>query len=251
MVLGDTMKVLDHGYIQCVECWGSDERIIEAARAPTGKGFLGWEAGECPTCKGSRMVWDGVAHSRNYITCTDCGGRGTIPGDFALLHRLWVKKRTTPFEMVGATFEVQAPIMVLREWRRHRTQSCSAWYTPLPDVNEGARVLTAEQEYEYRRALLLTMMDYTVENVRKERQLPYESTLKASVPKELDSLHPEVGHYSRMLTSDNLYNWLRFLTLHMAEDARWEIRQYANALCGMLKERFSKTLSLFMEGKSG
>ena len=35
--------VLDHGYIEIIETWGSDERIIEAARMSTNKGFQGWD----------------------------------------------------------------------------------------------------------------------------------------------------------------------------------------------------------------
>ena len=33
------MKVLDHGSVELIETWGSDERIIEAARMSTGKGL--------------------------------------------------------------------------------------------------------------------------------------------------------------------------------------------------------------------
>lgn len=35
-------KILDHGYLTLIESWGSDERIVEAARMSTNKGFLGW-----------------------------------------------------------------------------------------------------------------------------------------------------------------------------------------------------------------
>ena len=37
----EDISVLDHGYVRFVESWGSDERIIEAARMSTGKGVLG------------------------------------------------------------------------------------------------------------------------------------------------------------------------------------------------------------------
>jgi hypothetical protein len=36
------MTILDHGSLELIESWGSDERIIESARMSTGKGFLGW-----------------------------------------------------------------------------------------------------------------------------------------------------------------------------------------------------------------
>ena len=38
-----SIPVLDHGYVDLVETWGSDESIVEAARMSTGKGFQGWE----------------------------------------------------------------------------------------------------------------------------------------------------------------------------------------------------------------
>src|SRR6185503_21212421 len=101
------IKVLDHGYVKLIETWGSDERIIEAARMSTNKGFLGW-------------------------------GTEEKPGDEKLLKYLYEHKHHTPFEMAGMIIEVQAPIFVFREWHRHRTQSyneLSARYTPLPDVN--------------------------------------------------------------------------------------------------------------------
>jgi hypothetical protein len=34
------IQLLDHGYIKLIETWGSDERIIEAARMSTDGAFL-------------------------------------------------------------------------------------------------------------------------------------------------------------------------------------------------------------------
>ena len=87
----EKIQILDHGYIGLVERYGSDESIIEAARMSTNKGFLGW-------------------------------GDADKPGDEKLLSYLYSNKHATPFEFAGAIIEVQAPIMVFREWHRHRTQ---------------------------------------------------------------------------------------------------------------------------------
>lgn len=271
------VNILDHGYIGVVEHWGSDERIIEAARMSTGKGFLGWEPGQCPTCNGvghkteREYGWNGSEY--HDVPCNDCGGTGKIPGDFGLLRRLWVKKHATPFEMAGMIVEVQAPIMVFREWHRHRIQSIvedgldmpemsfnemSARYTPLPDVNyipsverlmmnqgtknrqagtvKDAEILTEEQAESFRLRLQTQYM--------LDQEL-YEWALKSGVPKELARIHLPVGRYSRMRASANLRNWLAFLTLRMSEDAQWEIRVYATALHVMLKEKFPRTLELF------
>lgn len=267
--------LLDHGYLKYIEHYGSDERIIEAARMSTGKGFLGWEAGKCPTCEavvaptadssllaGKTVVRDSGGQ---YRICSDCNGTGKIPGDLGLLRRLWVKKHATPFEMAGMIVEVQAPIMVFREWHRHRTQSyneMSARYTPLPDVNyiptverimlnmgtkniqagtvKGADTTTPEAAENFRVFLA---------KAYREDEVTYQNALKTGIPKELARLCLPVGRYSRMRAAANLRNWLAFLSLRMAEDAQWEIQIYARALCTMLKDRFPRTLQLFLEGR--
>jgi thymidylate synthase (FAD) len=232
-VLSGTFKLLDHGYVRVVESWGADYRIVEAARMSTGKGFLGW-------------------------------GDEKKSGDEKLLRYLWEHKHATPFEMAGITIEVQAPIFVFREWHRHRTQSyneMSARYAPLPDLNyvptierlmmggghltkqagtiSGAEPLTLEGARAFQ--ILL-------EDSYRSAELLYQNALRDGVPKELARVVLPVGRYSRMRASANLRNWLAFLTLRMAPDAQWEIRQYANAVAGIVHELFPRTYQLFDEG---
>jgi len=240
------MNILDHGHITLVESWGSDERIIEAARMSTGKGFLGWGPIACSTC---------IDEGWPVEKCED-----KKPGDEKLLKFLWENKHATPFEMAGATFEVQAPIFVFREWHRHRTQSyneMSARYTPLPDVNyipsverlminsktnkqagtiKDADELTLEKAQEFRNRL---------ERQYDEAEQSYQIALLAGVPKELARIGLPVGRYSRMRASTDLRNWLGFLTLRMAPGAQYEIHEYAKAIHGMLGEIFPRTLALF------
>lgn len=255
-----TVEVLDHGYVKFIECWGSDERIIEAARMSTGKGFLGWgQEEDCSTCAGT-----GIRQGFGY-DCPECKGlkkRIEKPGDEKLLGFLYNNKHSTPFEMAGLIIEVQAPIFVFREWHRHRTQSyneLSARYTPLPDLNyvpsierlmlnsngtnkqagtiAGADVLTIEEAQAYQIALRLQY---------KNDQDFYEKVLQSGVPKELARIHLPVGRYSRMRASANLRNWLQFLTLRMDSKAQWEIRQYANIVGSFIKELHPKTWNLFV-----
>lgn len=231
------MKVLDHGYVNLVESWGSDERIIEAARMSTQKGFEGWGP--------------------------DAAGK---PGDEKLLGYLWRNNHATPFEMAGAIVEVQAPIFVFREWHRHRTQSyneMSARYAPLPDVNyipsverlmlggghltkqaagaDGAGALTAERAETFREV---------VRNHYEDLENTYQLALNEGVPKELARIVLPVGRYSRMRASANLRNWLGFLTLRMSPQAQWEIRQYAEAMHAVLAPLFPRTVGLFDAGKA-
>ena len=249
------IPVLDHGYLAAIESWGSDERIVEAARMSTGKGFLRWDEGPCPACGTMEEPGPG---------CPACEGKGRVRGDIHLLRRLWTLKHATPFEMAGLVIEVQAPIFVFREWHRHRTQSyneMSARYVPLPDVNyvptverllinsttnkqagtvAGAAELTEGVAQEFRSDL---MRSYDA------AEALYQQALRAGVPKELARIHLPVGRYSRMRASTNLRNWLAFLTLRMDSAAQWEIRQYANAVGDIIAERFPRTWELFAEGR--
>ncbi len=247
------MKRLDHGYIKVIEHWGSDEGIIEAARMSTGKGFLGWG----PTC-----VVCGTYKDISGDLCANGCGRAEKPGDEKLLGFLWKNGHATPFEMAGAIIEVKAPIMVFREWHRHRTQGyneMSARYTPLPDENyiptidrlllnsktnkqagviTGAAELTPEVALEYQAKLA---------EMYVSQQALYEWALASGVPKELARLHLGVGRYSKMRATAVLRNWLGFLSLRLPSNAQYEIRQFAEGLHDQLQDLFPRTMGLFDE----
>ncbi len=123
------IEILDHGYIEIIETWGSDERIIESARMSTGKGFNGWGP-KCKAC-GEPFSPPSGLFGTNDVECPSCKAcYAAEPGDEKLLRFLWENKHATPFEMAGATIEIKAPIFVFREWHRHRTQ-CLAGDTML------------------------------------------------------------------------------------------------------------------------
>lgn len=220
------IEVLDHGSVRLIESWGSDERVIEAARMSTGKGFQGWDTDE------------------------------------KLLAYLYNNKHATPFEMGGLVIEVKAPIFVFREWHRHRTQSyneMSARYIPLPDENYMPRPLgvmerikSGSQNKQARGVsdvipATSEVADWlqTLEDAYRHCQQVYEQGLELGIPKELARLPVPVARYSRMRASANLRNWLAFLTLRMAPNAQWEIRQYADAVAKLVQDRFPRTYALF------
>src|SRR5947207_1461484 len=180
----DKIPVLDQGYIKFIENWGSDERIIEAARMSTDKGFKGW------------------------------------PEDEKLLRFLWENKHLTPFEMGGLILEVQAPIFVFREWHRHRTQSyneLSARYTPLPDmyyVPSIERLMNGKQAAKNKQSSEAGFSQEDAEDIQrlfkesyKDSRRYYEAALDWGVARELARLVIPVAQYSRMRASANLRNW--------------------------------------------
>lgn len=268
------VELLDHGYCELVETWGSDERIIESARMSTGKGFLGWggRGHPCPECRESDRLSDKDGlfktyehHEQARANCKTCQGSGTKPGDEKLLRFLWENAHATPFEMAGLTIETQAPIFVFREWHRHRIpfgyNELSARYTPIPDVNyvptlercmigsdgknkqtgtiAGAAVLTDEAALDW----LGKLQDFYV--VAEDL---YQEGLRSGLPKELARIVIPVGRYSKMRATGNLRGWLAFLKLRTAKGAQYEIREYANAVGQMIAQAFPRTWELFEEG---
>jgi thymidylate synthase (FAD) len=192
-------------------------------------------------------------------------GTPEAPGDEKLLKFLYDHKHNTPFEMAGAVIEVKAPILVFREWHRHRTQSfneMSARYTPLPDenympsmdrlmvaaskTNKQAGTVKGSQELNCRTAELYLGR---LRKAYEDDQDLYDWALKAGVPKELARVHLPVGRYSRMRTCANLRNWLAFLTLREDPAAQYEIRVYAHALSRLIAEHFPRTHALYAGGQ--
>jgi len=258
-------QVLDHGYIKVVESWGSDERIIESARMSVQGGFKGWGPLPCPGCKDSPIAGiifpgDGMGSEQE---CTACKGSGEVVGDEKLLRYLWEHKHMSPFEMAGATLEIQAPIFVFREWHRHRTQSyneASARYSPLADLNyeptlerclqDGRSNKQAGRIAEADADEIQNWLEAVGAFYGYAEQL-YRSGLSVGVPKEVARIVLPVGRYSKMRASANLRNWLTFLTLRVDPAAQWEIRQYADAVAGALADKFPRTLTLWQEAGVG
>jgi thymidylate synthase (FAD) len=252
-------ELLDHGYVELIDKWGSDEMIIEAARMSTQKGFLGWGP-KCSTCDLRMVALGGGGFSpADYERGAQkgCDHDATTPGDEKLLKYLWDHKHATPFEMAGLTIEVKAPIFVFREWHRHRVpfgyNEMSARYVPMPNENYLPTVErglingpTRNKQAQGVGAVELTHDSmvawlYALERAYEAAQHAYDLGLHLGVPKELARISVPVGRYSVMRATGNLRGWLGFLALRCAPEAQWEIRQFANAVAEIVAAKFPRT----------
>lgn len=256
--------VLDHGYVAYVEHWGSDERIVEAARMSTGKGFLGWDAGECPICEGTGKLLGDCGDSPNiwYDVCIGCGGKGAHAGDSKLLRTLKENNHDTPFEMAGLVIETRAPIFVFREWHRHRTQSYnehSARYSPLVQLDymptvercmRGGGHLTKQAGAATEVVLTEPAASAWLKRLQSSYDFAeevYQEGLSIGIPKEIARCPVPVGRYSKMRASAVLRNWLAFLVLRDHPAAQWEIQQYAGLMRDLVAHLWPRTFALFEE----
>lgn len=253
---GTTFNILDHGYLRLIDRMGTDETIVEAARMSTKKSFISWDAyRECSKCgyadvpgQSGRMPFD---CSHEFVAKPE--------GDQGLLEYLWKNNHATPFEMCEVAIEVQAPIMVFREWHRSRTQSyneMSARYTVMPNLHyvPDAGRLIAQATKNKQAASVgdqeFASIDEALDVISVEQEeiyQHYEELIAHGVPKEVARINCPVSRYSKMRAKTDLRNWLHFLNLRMRPNAQWEIRQFANAMAEVVKALYPRTFRLFEE----
>lgn len=227
---GHTIGVLDQGFVRLVDWLGSDLSIVRAAR---------------------------VSHASDWRAGKDTGS------DERLIRYLMRHGHTSPFESVVFTFEVKAPIFVLRQWHRHRTQSyneVSARYTELPDefyvpvpedvgvphpTNKQARITGDELTNDQRAAAEASVG--IIRGACAGSFEVYHALLARGVPRELARGVLPVNTYSRMFTTVSLHNLFRFLRERLSPGAQLEIRRYAEALLLIAEQVTPVAVAAFQE----
>lgn len=171
------------------------------------------------------------------------GSSKGFAADLRLLNYLYDHDHMTPFEMVQFVFRVKAPEMVFRQWVRHRAgtfNSQSGRYTPYKEelyvpAADQWRMQSATNKQGSSEERLTPIEGYVAsQNMRHIIYMAYaeyERLLSLGVAKEQARLVlPGFSTYTTFVWRVDLRNLLGFLRLRMAEDAQYEIRQYANAV---------------------
>lgn len=207
--IGMTHDVLDHGYIKVLDYMGDEKSIAFAARTSYGKGTK------------------------------------TVHDDAGLIRRLLRHWHTSPFEMAEIKIEVKMPIFVARQWIRHRTASVNEYsgrYSKMIDefyIPERDRVMgqsaTNKQgsdgvESEYSFNFIDGLDCGTV-----AAKIRYECALESGIARETARIGLPVNQYTVMVWKIDVHNLLHFLMLRSNQNAQWEIQQYANVLCDIVK----------------
>lgn len=207
------INVLDHGLVRLVDHMGSDLSIVRNAR---------------------------VSHNAEWRTGEDAGK------DEKLIDFLYSNGHNTPFEAVTFTFEIKAPIFVIRQWHRHRTQSyneVSARYTELPEEfyipkaeHVGKQCIHNKQMREVGNLVAdVEKVLGLMESHNKEAFRLYREMLEREIPRELARTVLPLGTYTHMFATMNLHNLFRFLGERLHPHAQWEIQQYAQAMLDIIE----------------
>lgn len=202
---------IDGGYLNVVEHWGSDQKIVDCAR-------VSYDRGE-----------------REQKRSTE---------DF--LKQLYALGHHTPFEQCGMTFKVKTPLFVWRQWIRHRLASVNEvserysesdldfyvpedWRVPADTPDEVRREIRNRQ-----RALHQNLKDF------------YRYLRENKVPRELARIDLPLSKFTTAYWSANLREIFHFLKLRLDPAAQLEIRKYAEGMLFQVQYYYPLAVKAFL-----
>lgn len=224
------VSLLDHGYVRLVDHMGNDLSIVRAAR---------------------------VSYDADWRTGEDAGK------DEKLINYLVKNRHTSPLESVNFTFEIKAPIFVMRQWMRHRTwkyNEISARYAELPE------------EYYTPEIRDITAQSVSNKQQRTDEQLPpeqaafiraaiyqqnkdafaiYHLLLKNGCPRELARGVLPVNTYTKVYATVDLHNLMHFINLRDHPHAQMEIQVYARAMLELITPIVPLAVKAYLNNKGG
>ncbi|MBI3829643.1 MAG: FAD-dependent thymidylate synthase [Planctomycetes bacterium] len=204
-VLGVPFKVLDDGFIRCVDYMGSDASIVQAARVSYGSGTK------------------------------------KVNEDRGLIRYLLRHRHTTPFEMCEIKFHVRVPMDCWRQWIRHRTANVNeystrysiaidasqrtdpgAWRTQSTDSKQGSAGFLEKGQGE--------KLSKRERELQEHARDVYNERLALGIAREQARKDLPLSTYTEAYWKVDLHNLLHFIALRMDAHAQLEIREYAKVL---------------------
>jgi thymidylate synthase (FAD) len=184
--------------------------------------------------------------------------------DAGLINYLMKNKHASPFEHCQVSFLVSAPIVVVREWHRHRTQSyneVSGRYTELqpkfyaPDYDRPLIQTGKPGAYKFEVPEDDALNIEVFKEFRYSSQTAWDSyqrLLSQGIAKEVARMVLPLNIYTGWYATANLRNWINFLVLRTGIQAMWEISDLAGKLEEMLSDLFPVTMETWdKNGREG
>ncbi|MDT1985456.1 MAG: FAD-dependent thymidylate synthase [Planktomarina sp.] len=222
--------VLDHGFVRVIDYMGDDAAICQAARVSYGKGTK------------------------------------SVQNDVGLIRYLMRHWHSTPFEMCEIKLHVKLPVFVARQWIRHRTANVNEYsarysildrefYIPEPDAlaaqsavnNQGRGLVLQGKEAARVLEILKTDSNRAYDN--------YEAMIsddgQDGLARELARMNLPANVYTQWYWKVDLHNLFHFLRLRADTHAQFEIRVYADAICGMVRDWVPAAYGAFEDYRLG
>ena len=215
--------------VELIDVMGDDLRIQLAARVSTGKDALDEDLKE------------------------------------GLIRYLVSSKHTSTLEHCTATFVVDTPIFVAREFMRHRTMSYNevsarytkmqpSFYIPSPErplVNAGTSARPELVSISFANNLYKKFVLDQIAVYEHAWEI-YDKYIDLGFANEVCRNVLPVGIMTRFYVTANLNNWMKFLTLRdgLEGHPQWEIVQVANQIKRELKNRFPVAMKYWTETRA-
>ncbi len=204
--VGDTIELLDHGFVRLDGALADDLSVVNAAR---------------------------VSFAARVEEMSE--------RDEGLVRFLMRERHGTPFEHNAFRFHVKCPIFVAREWMRHRTNSFNEWSARYSQLEPEFYLPAAEDvrtQIGKPGAYTFDPVDPALAEETRDAQqavyeqayATYESLLAKGVAKEVARNVLPVAIYTQFLWTVNARSLMNFCSLRNAETAQREIRRYAEAV---------------------
>lgn len=178
--------------------------------------------------------------------------------DKKLMNYLAANLHMTPFEHQSATFRIVLPGFVIKHWLRHRTQSFNEVSMRYSSDHVGKFYFPAtwrEQATRNKQSSAGAVKDQDgctkiLKQAYDNALDSYKKLLEKGVCREQARTIVPIGNYTEFYATANLRNWVHFYKLRSADDAQWEIRQYAKCLGQILEEIWPNSWSAFFPSTS-
>jgi thymidylate synthase (FAD) len=221
--VGDSLEVLDHGFVRLDAAEASDLSVVNGARVS----FL---------------------QMKDEMDAKDAG----------LIRFLMREGHASPFEHNLFRFHIRCPIAVAREWMRHRWSSFNEhslrYSTAIDDfyIPEAAQMRTqvgkpGAYHFEPLEPEVAARAQDLLSKQYQEAWNGYQELLEMGVARELARLVLPVGIYTEFYWSVNARALMNFISLRNADQAMWEIRQYGAAVEAFFAALMPATHAAFEE----
>ena len=214
------IQCLDHGFVYLVDYTGTDLSVVDAARVSYGQGTKSVNTAE------------------------------------GLIRYLRRHVHTSPSEMVEVKFHCKMPIVVARQWVRHRTANINEYsgrysemldefYLPaLDDIKAQAKDNKQGRGDELPLDIRQEVRTRFAEGYRRQYE-DYKWFLDVGVAKEIARLGLPVANYTQWYWKIDLHNLMHFLRLRLDSHAQYEIRVYGEAMARIIKDAFPLSFGAF------
>lgn len=210
-ILDKEFPVLDKGFVRLVDYYGSDERIVQAARVSYG------------------------------------AGTKSVSQDAALIDYLIRHEHTSPLEHVVFTFHVKLPIFVARQWVRHRMarmNEVSGRYSVMKDefyVPETSCISVQSKDNKQGRgeALAPEAAKKIQDEFVKGQETAYKSyseMIDGGLAREIARINLPLSLYTEFYWQMDLHNLFHFLKLRLDSHAQYEIQEYGKVIFEIAKK---------------